>query len=113
MIIDASSQLGLDGEVIINDPDVDPTSGLNNLPQEIVEVEVAQGCQTVGGRSTLEFFAIGRGGLPPSPDDLFSSEIVIAEWIPLDFEEDPTLDEIFSELELTATNMLEFSCHRR
>ncbi len=111
--ITASSEFGRQGEVEINTSGIDPTRGLSNLPQETVEAEVAQGCQTVGGQSTLEFFDIGRGGLPPSPDDLFSSEIVIAEWIPLDFEADQTLDEIFSEAELTTTTLLKFSCHRR
>ena len=81
--ITASSEFGRQGEVEINTSGIDPTRGLNNLPQDTVEVEVAESCQTVGGKSTLEFFDIGRGGLPPNPDDLFSSEIVIAEWIPL------------------------------
>ena len=86
--ITASSTFGQPGEVEINTSAIDPTRGLNNLPQEAVEAEVAQGCQTVGGKPTLEFFDIGRGGLPPTPDDLFSSEIVIAEWIPLDLAEE-------------------------
>ncbi len=86
--ITASSEFGQQGEVEINTSAVDPTRGLNNLPQEAVEAEVAQGCQTVGGRSKLEFFDIGRGGLPPNPDELLSSEIVIAEWIPLDLADD-------------------------
>ena len=108
--ITASSEFGQQGEVEINTSAIDPTRGLNNLPQEAVEAEVAQGCQTAGGQSTLEFFDIGRGGLPPSPDDLFSSEIVIAEWIPLDLAEDQILDEIFSESELTTTTLLKLSC---
>ena len=83
------------------------------LPQDTVEAEVASGCQTVGGQSTLEFFDIGRGGLPPTPDDLFSSETIIAEWIPLDLAEDQTLDEMFSEAELTTTTLLKLSCPRK
>ncbi|MDJ0576228.1 MAG: filamentous hemagglutinin N-terminal domain-containing protein [Xenococcaceae cyanobacterium MO_234.B1] len=86
--ITASSEFGQEGKVEINTSEIDPTRGLSNLPQETVAVEVAQGCQTTGGQPTLEFFAIGRGGLPPSPDDLFSSELVIAEWIPLELAEE-------------------------
>ena len=86
--ITALSTFGQPGEVEINTAGIDPTRSLNNLPQETVEAEVAQGCQTVGGKPTLEFFDIGRGGLPPSPDDLFSSEMLIAEWIPLDLADD-------------------------
>ncbi len=92
--ITASSEFGQQGEVEINTSEIEPTRGLSNLPQETVEAEVAQSCQTTGGQSTLEFFAIGRGGLPPSPDDLFSSEIVIAEWIPLDLAEEKLQEQI-------------------
>ncbi len=86
--ITVSSEFGQPGEVKINTSAIDPTRGLNNLPQEAVEAEVAQGCQTVRGKPTLEFFDIGRGGLPPTPEDLFSSEIVIAEWISLDLADE-------------------------
>ena len=102
--ITASSEFGQQGAVEINTSAIDPTRGLNNLPQDTVEAEVAQSCQTVGGQSTLEFFAIGRGGLPPSPDDLFSSEIVIAEWIPLDLA-DEKLQAPTSEKSLTGDEM--------
>ena len=88
--ITASSEFGQPGAVEINPSAVDPTRGLDNLPQETVEAKVAQGCQTVGGQATLAFFDIGRGGLPPSPDALFSSEIVIAEWIPLGLTDEKT-----------------------
>ncbi len=111
--ITASSEFGQQGEVEINTSAVDPTRGLNNLPQEAVETEVAQSCQETGSQSTLEFFDIGRGGLPPTPEDLFSSEVVIAEWIPLDLAEDQTLDEIFSESELMKITILKSPCHRR
>ncbi len=109
--ITASSEFGQQGEVEINTSAIDPTRGLNNLPQEAVEAEVAQSCQTVGGKSTLEFFDIGRGGLPPNPDDLFTSETVIAEWIPLDLAEDQTLNEVVSQKEFTTTTLLQLSCH--
>ena len=99
--ITASSEFGRQGAVEINSSGVNPTRGLNNLPQEAVEAEVAQSCQETSSQSTLEFFDIGRGGLPPTPEDLFSSETVIAEWIPLDLVEEkisvPTSEQNFSE----------------
>ena len=115
--ITASSEFGRQGEVEINTSEIDPTRGLSKLPQETVEVEVAQGCQTTGGQSTLEFFAIGRGGLPPSPDDLFSSEIVIAEWIPLEFADEKvqeqTLEGSFTEDEIKNMTLLTaFPCQK-
>ena len=116
--ITASSEFGQQGEVEINTSAIDPTRGLNNLPQDTVEAEVAQSCQTVGGRSTLEFFDIGRGGLPPSPEDLFSSEIVIAEWIPLDLADEkkqvPTSENNFTGDEIKNMTLLtNFFCQSK
>ena len=116
--ITASSEFGQEGEVEINTNGVDPTRSLNNLPQDTVEAEVAQGCQTVGGQPTLEFFAIGRGGLPPNPDDLFSSDVIIAEWIPLDLAEEKlqeqTLEGNFTEDEIKKMTLLTvFPCQSK
>jgi filamentous hemagglutinin family protein len=112
--ITASSQFGREGQVEINTSGIDPTRSLTNLPQETVEAEVAQGCQTEGGQPKVAYFDIGRGGLPPTPDDLFNSEIVIAEWIPLDFEEDKQKQQIlensFTENKLTL--LTAFPCQK-
>jgi filamentous hemagglutinin family protein len=112
--ITASSQFGREGQVEINTSGIDPTRSLTNLPQETVEAEVAQGCQTEGGQPKVAYFDIGRGGLPPSPDDLFNSEMVIAEWIPLDFEEDKQKQQIlensFTENKLTL--LTAFPCQK-
>jgi large exoprotein involved in heme utilization and adhesion len=86
--ITASSERGAAGEVIINTSGVEPTRGLEKLTEERVNVEVAQGCQVgtaQGGR--VSFYNVGRGGLPPSPDDLFDSPIQ-GEWLSLESEED-------------------------
>jgi large exoprotein involved in heme utilization and adhesion len=71
--IDASSQFGVNGEVAINTPDFDPSQGLVNLPNEPVNVEVAQGCQGGGKQASVEFFNTGRGGLAPNPYEPISS----------------------------------------
>ncbi len=67
----------LSGVVIINTPDVDPTRGLANLPDEPVNnVEVAQGCEAGGKQTSIGFFNTGRGGLAPNPyEPISSSEI--------------------------------------
>ena len=65
--ITASSEFGIDGTVLINTPDVDPSRGLVNLPSEPVTVEVAQDCQAAGKQEAIEFFNTGRGGLAPNP----------------------------------------------
>jgi large exoprotein involved in heme utilization and adhesion len=71
--ITASSQFGVNGVVTINTPDVDPSRGLANLPNEPVNVEVTEGCQADGKQASVEFFNTGRGGLAPNPYESLSS----------------------------------------
>jgi large exoprotein involved in heme utilization and adhesion len=88
--ITASSTAGTPGEVIINTSGIEPTRGLENLTEERINVEVAQGCR-VGGtaRGRISFYNVGRGGLPPSPDDLFNSPPT-QEWLSLESQENRT-----------------------
>ena len=64
--ITASSEFGLAGTVIINNPDVDPTSGLVELPSQVTDPsdKVVAGCAAAAGNS---FTITGRGGLPEDP----------------------------------------------
>ena len=74
--ITATSTLGpsFSGEVILNTPDVDLTSGLTELPGSPVDAEAIlannlcgfQNNRIAGGSS---FFITGKGGLPPTPED--------------------------------------------
>jgi large exoprotein involved in heme utilization and adhesion len=61
--ITASSTLGVDGVVEINKLGADPSQGLVELPEEVVDVTglVAIGCAADAGSS---FIITGRGGLP-------------------------------------------------
>ena len=87
--IDASG--GVDGEIIINTPDVDVTQGLVETPQNVVEPEqtVAQACrsdyasrtgkdngiaQRTGGL-TIE----GKGGVPPEPIEPLNSDNILVD----------------------------------
>lgn len=71
--INASSQFGVNGVVVINTPDVDPSRGLTELPVEPANVEVTQGCQSTGKQTSVAFFNTGRGGLAPNPYEPISS----------------------------------------
>jgi large exoprotein involved in heme utilization and adhesion len=68
----------LNGIVEINTPDVDPSRGLVSLPAEVVDASelIASGCGTPGTQEQSEFIVMGRGGLPSSPSDTFSSDTV-------------------------------------
>ena len=82
--ITASSEFGTAGTVTLNTLEVDPSRGLTNLPDEPVETQVSAGCQGEGGQGTVALYDIGRGGLPPSPEDLLSGSAITAEWIESD-----------------------------
>ncbi|MFH7026577.1 MAG: filamentous hemagglutinin N-terminal domain-containing protein [Heteroscytonema crispum UTEX LB 1556] len=85
--ITASSELGVNGVVEITRPDIDPTSGLINLPDAPpVDTKVAQGCQPGGNQQQSEFIITGRGGLPASPKDILSNDDVIAKWVTVEPE---------------------------
>jgi large exoprotein involved in heme utilization and adhesion len=84
--ITASSELGLDGEVTITQPDVDPSQGLAQLPIDLVDATrlVERSC-TAGQGSTgnSSFTVTGRGGLPPNLTEAMNSDAIEVGWIPL------------------------------
>jgi large exoprotein involved in heme utilization and adhesion len=72
--ITASSEFGGAGTVELNTPDIDPSQGLVELPDNLTDPtsQIAQNpCQKGVGS---EFTITGRGGLPSSPNDSFSSD---------------------------------------
>ncbi|MCC5640126.1 S-layer family protein [Nostoc sp. CHAB 5844] len=75
--IDASSEFGFAGNVTINTPDIDPSRGLVNLPTSLVDASqaIASGC-SANAKEGGDFIVTGRGGLPLSPHETLSSDIV-------------------------------------
>ena len=83
--IDASSQFGLDGTITINDPDVDPTSGIVELPSVPIDADaiLAQDLcrvenETIAGESS--FIVTGRGGLTPTSADSLGKIERVVNW---------------------------------
>ena len=74
--ITASSEFGLDGTVIINTPEIDPSQGLIQLPTNVVDAAqlIAQNLCEEGQDS--EFIITGRGGLPPNPQQILETDLV-------------------------------------
>lgn len=71
--ITASSQLGTDGEVTLNTPEVDPTSGLVELPEDVVDPNSLRDTRCTGENFQRSRFVItGRGGLPPNPREFLN-----------------------------------------
>ncbi|PSO97287.1 MAG: filamentous hemagglutinin, partial [Cyanobacteria bacterium SW_12_48_29] len=81
--ITASSELGLEGTIEIDTPDVDPSRGLVELPTVPVETEVAQACSPGSSQQQSEFVVTGRGGLPPTPEEALSSDAIQVDWVSL------------------------------
>lgn len=76
--ITASSEFGVNGEVSINTPNFDPTRGLVQLPTSVVDAskQITPSCPDVTGSKKNEFIVTGRGGLPPSPDEPLSNDVI-------------------------------------
>ncbi len=79
--IDASSEFGLSGTVTISSPEVEPDRGLVELPENVVDPAalIAQNpCKQI---SESEFIITGRGGLPPSPNQVLSNDSARVNWV--------------------------------
>ena len=75
MNINASSELGIDGVIEINNPNVDPLSGIvlsSEKPQNTSD-QIIAGCSTDQGN---RFVVNRKGGLPNNPIQSLGSEIV-------------------------------------
>ena len=72
--IDASSEFGLSGQITITRPEVNPTSGLLALTEEVVDPAklIAQNVCTQTANS--EFVDIGKGGLPQNPQYVLAED---------------------------------------
>ena len=84
--ISASSDVGTDGDVVIKTIKIDPSQGLVAIPTDLVDPSglIAQGCNSNNSNSAQsqsEFVITGRGGLPPSPDDVLTAGALPAKWV--------------------------------
>jgi filamentous hemagglutinin family protein len=84
--IDATSQFGLTGTVTINTPDVDPSRGLVQLPQNLTDAsqQIVSSCNPGSLASRSSFTITGRGGIARSPMEPLQAEVPTARWITLD-----------------------------
>lgn len=71
--IDASSQFGESGTVVLNNLDLDPTQDLIELPTDTTPPTVAQRC-LADSEGQSAFVVTGQGGAPPIPRDIVRNE---------------------------------------
>ena len=76
-LIEASSQLGIDGEVEIEALDVDVNTGEDNLTADFLDASqwAKQSCARVSG-SGVSSFIVNRRPLRPSPNTVWSASLM-------------------------------------
>ncbi len=76
--ITASSKFGVSGTVSINNPEVDPTSGLVELPENLSDPSdrIIAGCKAAEANS---FTVTGRGGLPTDPNATIRGQTLLPD----------------------------------
>ena len=87
--ITASSETGIQGEISITDPDVNPSQGLIELPSGLVDKsnQIAQICpRGINAKRLSEFYITGRGSLPPSPLNMLEGTSDLSRLATLDGE---------------------------
>ncbi|WP_414551980.1 filamentous hemagglutinin N-terminal domain-containing protein [Anabaena sp. CCY 0017] len=84
--IDASSQFGLSGTVTVNTPDLDPSRGLVELPDNFTNAsqQIVSSCNPGSSARRSSFTVTGRGGIARSPIEPFQGDVSTARWITLD-----------------------------
>ncbi|BAQ65241.1 filamentous hemagglutinin N-terminal domain-containing protein [Geminocystis sp. NIES-3709] len=113
LIISASSQLGVDGEVIIRNPNIDPTSGLISLDSNFVDIEglINQNpCKLIDNKLSGSFYIIGKGGLPAQPSDFNYQNIILTPWLNLE-EEDNSSNVNLSFPNISLKPFVSFACN--
>jgi large exoprotein involved in heme utilization and adhesion len=86
--VSSDSDLGTDGTVAIQSLGINPSQGLVAIPVNLVDPSgsglIAQDCNSNNSnsdQSQSEFIITGRGGLPPSPDDMLTAGALPAKWV--------------------------------
>ncbi len=83
--ITASSEFGINGEVILRELDVDPNNALVELPDNLIDAsrQIATDCNSNSNSIRSSFTTTGRGGVALSPIEPLMDDAVLAQWIVL------------------------------
>ncbi|MDJ0745831.1 MAG: filamentous hemagglutinin N-terminal domain-containing protein [Xenococcaceae cyanobacterium MO_167.B27] len=73
--IDASSRLGVDGVIQVNQPEANPNQAEIELPSNIIDLQqlISKSCLSPSKKQQGRFVVRGTGGLPNQPNDLSDS----------------------------------------
>ncbi|MEM9213462.1 MAG: filamentous hemagglutinin N-terminal domain-containing protein [Cyanobacteria bacterium P01_F01_bin.150] len=79
--ITVSSAFGLDGEVTIESPNIDPSRGTTTLPTNLIaSLPLDAVCHSQNGNHS-QFVMAGRGGLPSAPTGMLNGVTVLTPWV--------------------------------
>ncbi|GAA6619552.1 filamentous hemagglutinin N-terminal domain-containing protein [Scytonema sp. NUACC26] len=86
--ITASSRFGTDGIVEINRPDTDPSSGLIELPANLVDAsqQIDTSCNPGNVKTASSLVVTERGGIPTSPYQPLIADALQVDWVIPQFE---------------------------
>ncbi|WYL96089.1 MAG: filamentous hemagglutinin N-terminal domain-containing protein [Gloeotrichia echinulata IR180] len=78
----------LNGTIQINTPDVDPSKGLVEIPENVVDIsqQILPICRSLGKLYMGSFVITGRGGIAAGPSEPLTADAVLADWITLEGE---------------------------
>ncbi|OKH53575.1 hypothetical protein NIES2101_10660 [Calothrix sp. HK-06] len=107
--ITASSESGIQGTIVLNIPDIDPSRGLIELPSNLVDAsqQIASGCTARRGQTANRFISTGRGGLPLNPSEALRGRAVITNWVKLPGDENQETNPIREQGEMVTKTTLE------
>ena len=72
------------GTIAIAIPDVDPSSGLVELPDNVVDITRLIADRCLPARKGSSFIVTGRGGIAPSPNESMGGETLLVDLVTLD-----------------------------
>ncbi len=75
----------LEGNIQVNQPELDPTNGLVELPINLVDAsnQISTACTPGGSQFQNTFVSTGRGGLPMNPTQPLQETNTLEDWVKL------------------------------
>ncbi|NEQ48284.1 MAG: filamentous hemagglutinin N-terminal domain-containing protein [Leptolyngbya sp. SIOISBB] len=99
--LSASSGQGIEGEVALNTLNVDPASGLGQLPEGPIDASQLINQSLCEAGQGSEFTVTGRGGLPSAPTDALGNATPWEDW---SFTEDTAIDKTLNVIDVDAAD---------
>ncbi|MEG4290497.1 filamentous hemagglutinin N-terminal domain-containing protein [Microcoleus sp. D2B6] len=104
--ISQSSGPALQGTVTFSSSGVNPAQGLVELPQNVVNPAALIATNPCIQRAESEFTATGKGGVPPSPNDVLSSARSPLPWVEPAVGESQQVEDQRASIEIRATEII-------